>query len=76
MAMVVGGYFSSSNLYYGNIVKNGKGIYMGNSDIVYNNTITQCTQGICIAQGSHNVIVGNTITYNSGPGCNSKLCAR
>ena len=28
MAMVVGGYFSSSNLYYGNIVKNGKGIYV------------------------------------------------
>jgi len=58
---------SSSNLYYGNIVNGGSGMYAMLNDIVANNTITDCTQGINIEMGSNNLIIGNTITDNSGP---------
>jgi nitrous oxidase accessory protein NosD len=58
---------SSSNLYYGNIVNDGGGMYASDDDIVANNTITDCTQGVNIETFSNDIIVGNTITNNSGP---------
>ena len=68
MTGIYGAYESSSNLYYRNIVKGGVGMHASNGDIVANNTITDCTQGVNVEYGSNNIIVGNTITDNSGSG--------
>ncbi len=66
MSSIGGATLSSSNLYYGNIVTGGGGMYAMKNDIVANNTITNCTQGVNIMMGSDNVIVGNIIANNSG----------
>jgi len=58
---------SSSNLYYRNTVNGGGGMYASVGDIVADNTMTDCTQGVNIEQGSNDVIIGNTIADNSGP---------
>ncbi len=58
----------SDNLYYGNIVSGGGGIFATDNDIVVNNTIIHCSQGVNLEQSTNNVIVGNIIESNSGPG--------
>lgn len=63
-----GATISSSNLYYGNLVQNGDGIFANLNDLVYNNTVIGCSHGIYMITGSNNVIIGNTIINNSGAG--------
>jgi len=58
----------SYNLYYGNIVSGGGGIFATDNDIVANNTIIDCRQGVNLEQSTNNVVVGNVIESNSGPG--------
>ncbi len=60
--------FSSSNLYYRNIIQNGLGIYANVNDLVYNNTVSGCSHGIAIISGSNNFIVGNRVVNNLGEG--------
>ena len=66
MKGVEGAAESCSNLYYGNTVNSGSGIYASVGDIVANNTITDCNQGV--TTGSNDMIVGNKIINNSGAG--------
>ena len=58
----------SNNLYYDNIVSGGGGIFATDNDIVANNTIIDCSQGVNLEQSTNNVVVGNVIESNSGPG--------
>jgi nitrous oxidase accessory protein NosD len=53
-----------SNLVYGNIVKDGEGIWACVGNIVAKNTITNCSQGVNIGWGFNNIICGNIITNN------------
>ena len=59
---------SSTNLIYGNTVKNGGGIWACDGDIVANNTVTDCDKGVSITWGFNNIICGNFIINNHGPG--------
>ncbi len=62
----VGDVESSYNLYYSNIVNDGYGMDVSLNDILANNTITNCNQGV--STGSNDMIVGNTVMSNSGAG--------
>lgn len=59
---------SSSNLYYRNVIRNGLGIYANLNDIVYNNTVADCSHGIYMPSGSNNVVIGNRVVNNHGEG--------
>jgi hypothetical protein len=63
-----GATLSSSNLYYGNIVNGGKGMYAKEKEILVNNTITNCNWGVNLERGCNSIVVGNSITNNYGPG--------
>jgi len=57
-----------SNLFYGNILEGGIGMSAQTSDIIVNNTITNCDHGVSISNGFNNFVYGNTIKNNQGAG--------
>jgi parallel beta-helix repeat protein len=59
---------SSQNLFYRNIIQNGLGLYANNGDIVFNNTVTNCANGIAMPGGYNNTVIGNRVVNNHGPG--------
>jgi parallel beta-helix repeat protein len=60
-------------LIYGNVVEDGGGIGANNvGNIIANNMITNGAVGFVIAQGDNNIIFGNIITNNRGPGITKK----
>lgn len=59
---------SSQNLFYRNIIQNGVGLYANIGDIVYNNTVTNCANGISMPGGYNNTVIGNRVVNNHGTG--------
>jgi|GEM_PF-3185248 len=59
---------SSQNLFYCNIIKNGVGLYANIGDIVYNNTVINCANGIIMPGGYNNTVIGNKVVNNNGTG--------
>ena len=58
----------TSNLFYGNTLRDGGGISAcSNGNIITNNTITNGNMGVNIGWGSNNIVYGNLITNCQGP---------